>query len=634
MKKICIILFCFLSLFATAQTYSSEKINTKAKASYNKAIDLLTDDAYKEAIPLLQKAISLDSNFIDAYLSLAGVYGQLKNYQQAINYYNKAKNKDSIYCTPYLLPHSINLAGAGKFDEALQAVNNFLTISTLNDRSRKSGIYRKNCYEFAVAYQQKHPNNNYVFAPMNLGDSINTEYLEYYPTVTIDDSLLVFTRRKNGREDFMQSTFKNGVYSNAKLIEGDINIEPYKGAISVSADGEWLIFAGNYRNGFGDFDLYICYLTPEGWSEPENLGENVNSGYWDSAPSLSPDNRILYFSSNRPGGFGGADLYMSIRQTNGKWGPAINLGNKINTVGDEMAPYIHSDNQTLYFTSNGLPGYGETDVYIVRKDTSGNWGIPENLGYPINTIETEGSLAVSADGTTAYFASNRADSRGELDLYKFNLREDIRPHKTLYVRGKVFDAKTKKGLPCSVELIDNTNNKVLMNVQADELGKYFVPLPSGKDYTFLVNRKGYLFYSELYSLSNKSSDSTYTKDISLQPIELNANMAFKNIQFERNSFTLLPVSLIELNKLLQLMKENVALKIEISGHTDNTGNENNNITLSTNRAKAVVQFLIDNGIESKRLQYKGYGSSKPTADNATEEGRSQNRRTEFVIIGL
>ena len=634
MKKICIILFCFLSLFATAQTYSSEKINTKAKASYNKAIDLLTDDAYKEAIPLLQKAISLDSNFIDAYLSLAGVYGQLKNYQQAINYYNKAKNKDSIYCTPYLLPHSINLAGAGKFDEALQAVNNFLTISTLNDRSRKSGIYRKNCYEFAVAYQQKHPNNNYVFAPMNLGDSINTEYLEYYPTVTIDDSLLVFTRRKNGREDFMQSTFKNGVYSNAKLIEGDINIEPYKGAISVSADGEWLIFAGNYRNGFGDFDLYICYLTPEGWSEPENLGENVNSGYWDSAPSLSPDNRILYFSSNRPGGFGGADLYMSIRQTNGKWGPAINLGNKINTVGDEMAPYIHSDNQTLYFTSNGLPGYGETDVYIVRKDTSGNWGTPENLGYPINTIETEGSLAVSADGTTAYFASNRADSRGELDLYKFNLREDIRPHKTLYVRGKVFDAKTKKGLPCSVELIDNTNNKVLMNVQADELGKYFVPLPSGKDYTFLVNRKGYLFYSELYSLSNKSSDSTYTKDISLQPIELNANMAFKNIQFERNAFTLLPVSLIELNKLLQLMKENVALKIEISGHTDNTGNENNNITLSTNRAKAVVQFLIDNGIESKRLQYKGYGSSKPTADNATEEGRSQNRRTEFVIIGL
>jgi len=634
MKKICCILFYFIAVYTTAQTYNREHINAKALTQYDKAVEKLADGFIKEAIPDLQKIISIDSNFIDAYLSLAGAYGELKKYDAAIFFYNKAFSKDSIYGKPYLLPYSINLAGAGKFEDALEAVNIFLSVPGLSERSIKSAAYRKRCYAFAVDYQHKHPDNHYVFAPMNLGDSINTANLEYYPSVTIDDSLLVFTKKENGREDFMESSFKNGLYSKAKTIQGDINIEPFKGAISVSADGEWLIFAGNFRNGLGDYDLYISYATPDGWSEPENLGPNVNSGYWDSSPSLSPDNHILYFSSNRPGGYGGADLYMSIRQPNGKWGPAINMGSNFNTIGDEMAPYIHADNQTIYFTSNGLPGYGETDLYISRKDTAGVWSVPENLGYPINTIETEGSMVVAADGMTAYYASDRADSRGGLDLYKFILREDIRPHKTLYVKGKVFDNKTKKGLPCTVELIDNANNSILMHVQTDELGKYFVPLPSGKSYTFLVNRKGYLFYSELYSFAHRLSDSTYIKDIPLQPIELNSSLTFQNIQFETNSAKILPVSLIELNKLLQLLKENKTVQVQISGHTDNSGIENNNLILSTNRAKAVVQYLTDNGIAAARLQYKGYGSSKPIADNNTEEGRAKNRRTEFVITGL
>lgn len=634
MKKTLFILFSFITFLGSAQNYSIDQINPKAVSLYKNAMDKLSDGIIKEAIPFLQKTISIDTNFVDAYLSLAGVYGQIKKYDDAIRYYKIAFAKDKLYCKPYLLPYSINLAGAGKFAEALQAANIFLTIPNLSERSIKSGTYRKRCYEFAVDYQQKHPNNQYVFAPINLGDSINSTNLEYFPSVNIDDSLLIFTRRENGREDFMQSILKNGVYSKAKRIEGDINVEPYKGAITISADGEWLIFAGDFKNGFGNYDLYISYATPDGWSEPENLGPNINSDYWDTSPSLSPDNRVLYFTSNRPGGFGGSDLYKSVRQQNGKWGPAINMGATINTSGDESAPYIHSDNQTLYFTSNGLPGYGETDLFIVRKDSLGNWGIPENLGYPINTIETEGSITVSADGATAYYASDRSDTRGGLDLYKFLLREDIRPHKTLYIKGKVFDIKTKKGLPCAVELIDNNTNTILMNVQTDELGKYFVPLPSGKDYTLLVNRKGYLFYSELYSLADKKSDSTYIKDIALQPIELNAAMTFRNIQFETNSFKLLSVSLIELNKLLQLLKENSTVQIEVNGYTDNTGTDNNNIILSTNRAKAVVQYLTDNGIDAKRLKYKGFGASKPVADNTTETGRAKNRRTEFVVIGL
>jgi len=635
MKKYLFILFCCVFVTAQSQTYQPDHVNAKAIAMYEKAMQQLSDGMIKDAVPFLLRSVALDSNYLDAYLSLAGVFGELKNYSKSVEWYEKVKSKDSNYFKIYNLPYSINLAGLGRFEEALNAVNIFLSIPNISERSLKSASYRKRCFEFAVDYKSKHPVSDYAFAPVNMGDSINSEKSEYYPSVTFDDSLLVFTKRGEGfREDFMQSTLRNGVFSKATLINGDINNEPSKGAITVSSDGDWLIFAGNFHRGYGDFDLYISYATPQGWSEPENLGPNINSGYWDSSPCLSPDNRVLYFSSNRPGGIGGKDLYMSNRLANGKWGPAINMGPFINTIGDETAPYMHADNQSFYFTSDGLPGYGGTDLFICRRDANGDFSKPENLGYPINTIENEGSICISSNGLTAYYASDRADTRGGLDLYTFSLREDIRPHKTLFVKGKVFDAKTNKGLPCAVELIDNSNNKALMRIQTDELGKYYIPLPSGKDYTFTVNRKGYLFYSELYELSKNQSDSTYQKDIALQPVELNTITAFKNIQFQTNSYQLLPVSLIELDKLLQVLNDNPAVKIQINGHTDNTGKESDNLILSTNRAKSVVDYLVSKGIDLKRLSFKGYGSSKPLADNVSEEGRSKNRRTEFEITGL
>jgi outer membrane protein OmpA-like peptidoglycan-associated protein len=257
-----------------------------------------------------------------------------------------------------------------------------------------------------------------------------------------------------------------------------------------------------------------------------------------------------------------------------------------------------------------------------------------NLGYPINTIENEGSLFVASDGVTAYYASDRADSRGGLDIYKFELRKDIRPARTLYVQGFVFDAKTKKGLPSSVELIDNSTNTVRTKVQTDETGFYFITLPVGSDYTFTVNRQGYLFYSKLYPLSKEKPDSTYRNNIPLQPIELNATVRLKNIQFETNSSKLLPISLVELDKLVQLMQENLQIKIQVSGYTDNVGTPADNLKLSNNRAKAVADYLVSKGIDAKRLSWKGYGETKAVADNKTEEGRALNRRTEFTIVGM
>jgi outer membrane protein OmpA-like peptidoglycan-associated protein len=402
----------------------------------------------------------------------------------------------------------------------------------------------------------------------------------------------------------------------------------------ISQDGQWLVFTGCTRpDGYGSCDIYISYKTTNGWSEAINLGNKVNSEQWDSQPCLSPDKRALYFSSHRPGGLGGSDIYVSHLQANGRWSEPENLGPQINTSGNEFSPFIHADNQTLYFTSTGWPGYGKEDLFVARKAGDGKWGTPQNLGYPINTVNEEGSLFIAADGKTAFYASDRAQGKGMLDIYSFELRPDIRPARTLWVKGKVYDKKTSAGLPSSVELIDLASKQTISKVQTDESGNYLITLPVGKDYAFNVARRGYLFYSDNYSLANKAPDSTYRKDIPLQPIEVNASVVLRNIFFDFNKYDLEPQSQAELDKVVQLLQENPTVKIQLEGHTDNIGNAADNLKLSENRAKAVVNYLISKGVDSKRLAAKGFGATQPIADNTTDEGRAQNRRTELKIVG-
>src|SRR6185437_11644921 len=390
----------------------------------------------------------------------------------------------------------------------------------------------------------------------NLGDSINSEVSEYYPTITIDDNKLIYTRRvHNFNEDFYESDKVNGVWRKSISLPGNINTDQNEGAQNISQDGQWLIFTGcNFPDGHGSCDLYISYLTADGWSAPENLGDSINTEFWESAPSLSPDKRDLYFASRQPDGYGGSDIYVSHRLLNGSWSK------------------------------------------------------PENLGYPINTIENEGSLVITADGHTAYYASDRADSKGGLDLYSFEMREDIRPAQTLWVKGKVFDLKTRKGLPSSVLLTDLSTGRVVSDLQTDETGNYLITLPKGKDYAFNVNRRGYLFYSENFPLSKEQGDTAFHIDIPLQPIEANAAIVLKNIFFETNQYAIKPESGAELNEVVQLMKDNPTLQIQINGHTDNVGKSADNKTLSENRAKAVTNYLIAKGIAPARLSSRGYGT--------------------------
>ena len=634
--KYCFTLLCMTCLFAQAQ-FDPSKVNQKAAQLFSKAQEL-TQGGYlgrlQEAINALQEAVRIDPRFADAYLSLGGMYQEQKNYQAAIENYEKARDIDSVYFLDYYLPYSINLAGKGEFQKALSAVNTFLSIPTLNETSRKAGEYRRKCYAFAVDYEKQKKNIDYHFEPRNLGDSVNSPFSEYYPNISIDGRKLIFTRRvNNNNEDFFESDLVNGQWTKARGLVGNINTNMNEGALSASQDGQWLIFTGcNFPEGYGSCDLYISYATPEGWSTPENLGNRINTEFWETAPSLSPDKRDLYFSSNRPGGYGGADLYVAHLLPNGRWSEPENMGPQINTPGDESTPFIHTDNQSLYFTSSGHPGYGSDDLFVTRKDEKGNWTKPENLGYPINTIQSEGSLVIGSDGKTAYYASDRADSRGGLDLYTFELRSDVRPARTLWVRGRVYDGKTHKGLPCAVELTDLATRQLISRVQTDETGNYLITLPVGKDYAFLVQRRGYLFVSENFPLSQKQPDSTYNIDIALQPLASNALIVLHNIFFDVNKYDLKNASQVELDRIVQLLKENATLKIEIIGHTDNVGKSSDNLKLSASRAQSVVAYLAARGIDPGRLIAKGLGDTQPVASNNTEAGRSQNRRTELKVI--
>ncbi len=625
--------FCFLQ--SKSQWYDPEKVDHKANTIYLLGVNKAQNEDYVNAIKMINEALRIEPKFVDAYLSLAGINADMKNYSVSVTDFEKAFSLDSVYSNYYLLPYSISLAGCGRFTDALNAVSTFLLNPKLNERSIKSGEFRKKTYEFAIDYANSHTIKDYVFAPQNLGDSVNTKDLEYFPSLTIDGKKLIFTRRIKGNEDIYESNLVDGKWSKASPLPGKINSTTFnEGASNISQDGKWMIFTGcNFPDGLGSCDLYISYLNKDGWSEPQNLGRNVNSEFWESTPSLSPDKRDLYFSGNMPGGFGGKDIWVCHRQDNGNWGEPINLGAEVNTSGDESTPFIHADNQTLYFNSNGHPGYSEKpDIFVTRKLPDGKWSKPENLGYPINTIDDEGSLVVAADGKTAYFSSDRSDTKGGLDIYTFELRTDIRPLKTLWVKGKVYDKKTKNGLPSTVELTDVSTRQLISKLQTDEDGNYLVTLPVGKDYAFNVHRKGYLFYSENYNMNNISSDSTYTADIPLQPIESNAHIILKNVFFDTKKTELKPESITELDNVVRLMNENPNMKILISGYTDNVGKPADNIILSKGRAVSVVNYLLNKRVDNSRLSFKGLGENNPVADNKTEEGRALNRRTELSVV--
>jgi outer membrane protein OmpA-like peptidoglycan-associated protein len=467
-----------------------------------------------------------------------------------------------------------------------------------------------------------------------MGAEINTADDEYLPTATADEKTLIFTRKINSNEDFYKSIKADGNWQTARYLSNQINTSEYnEGAQSVSQDGKYLFFTGcNRPDGLGRCDIYIAQKRGEDWAKPFDLSPPINTAGWESQPSISADGRTLYFVSNRKGGYGGYDIWKS-RLTDKGWSEPENLGPNINTAFDEQSPFIHPDDSTFYFCSNGWPGLGNKDLFVSRLGKDGKWQKPENLGYPINSSGDENGLTLTANGSYAFFASNNLNGFGGFDIYTFELPPKLRPHMVTYVKGTVLDAATKQPLDAAVEIIDLERNDIVYgDYSAPDDGSFFTTLVSGRNYGLNISKNGYLFYSENFSLVGHENKNPFEITVLLQPIEIGNKVILKNIFFDTNKFDLKPESQAELEKLIDFLTLNKTLKIEVSGHTDNVGNDQLNQVLSENRAKAVYSYLVAKGIAANRLIYKGYGKTQPISPNNTDEERSMNRRTEFKII--
>jgi len=628
-------LFFVLSMIFSITVFSQGKPCPAGKKHYERAGKYLQIRDWRNALEELRRLQAKCPNFAEAYAIAGDIYADLGRYDSAFVNYERA-----IKANPNMEPTIYYLAGKtafhiGEYDKAIKYLERFLQEPNLPPVIKeKAQKYLSNAKVAKDLVQNPVP-----FDPKNLGPNVNSKYSEYLPALTADEKTLIFTRRlsRDGfmiNEDFYISTRReDGTWTPARPIGPPINT-PQKGAQTISPDGRTIYFTGcNRKDGYGSCDIYVTQRIGNRWTKPINLGPPINTQYWESQPSISPDGRVLFFVSNRPGGLGGRDIWYSIKQGDGTWSEPKNIGPPINTTEDDFSPFIHTDGRTLYFASEGHPGMGKADIFVSRLQEDGKWSTPKNLGYPINTQNEESSLIVSASGRWAYFASDRLGGYGGMDLYVFELYEEARPTPVTYVKGQVLDAETGRPIQATLELINLNTGKLVSQTVSDPMtGEFLLSLPSGEDYGLHATAKGYLFHSEHFSLHDSLAFKPYTLNIKLNPIKEGSSTILKNIFFKFDSYELTEESKHELDKLVRFLKENPTVKIEIAGHTDDVGSHEYNMTLSEKRAKSVYDYLVSQGISPDRLTYKGYGFTKPLVKDTTEEARALNRRTEIIIL--
>ena len=624
------LIFCFLiPLFLFAQ------VSNKAKKKYDKAVEYYEINELVRAHFFARQAIKIDESYYSPYLLLGQIEEDNGNILEATEYYLKGlSNNDIKNAWGYSKVGDLYFE-LGMYHEALANYQHFLTFQNQSQKNIwNANLGLANC-NFAIQATA----NPVPFNPKNMGEQINSPYEEYLPSISADGNLFVITRRApfiNNivSEDFYVSYKKDNSWVPAFNMGTAINTPGNEGAQCLSADGKILFFTACQRgDGFGSCDIYVSFKRENGWTKARNLGQNINSKNWESQPSISPDGRELYFVSNRAGGIGGMDIWKSILSPEGYFGKPINLGTQINTQFDEMSPFIHTDNQTLYFASKGHVGMGDFDLFVARRThPKVNWSKPTNLGYPINTHEIENSLIVASDGLTAYYASDHSGF-GMEDIFWFSLPPEVSANKVAYLNTKVVDAITRNPLDAKIQLINLLTGDVLMEsyTTINGKGQKFTSLPANTNYGLNVSRDGYLFHSENFYLSEESAQNSLELEVKLKKIEVGNSVVLQNIFFDVSDFSLKDESYVELEKLVDFLNSNPIIEIEIEGHTDNQGSKEFNKKLSENRSKSVYDFLIGKGISTDRLSYKGFGDTIPISSNDSEKGRSKNRRTAFRI---
>jgi len=625
-----------LLVFLLSGFCSVAQNSSKVQQQFEKALQFYKIQEYEDAISEIDKLLKKSPGFVDATLLLADIYHDTRSTENEI----KSLENALQYSQNPLIYYRLGKANysVGNYEKALFNFENYALSNGISD-VRKTEVRQllKSC-RFAID-AVKSPVD---FNPERLSEKINTVDDEYWPSISLDGSKIVFTRLLKPtaglpQEDFFIAGFDTAGWGKAVAI-AEINTRENEGAQTLSADGRLLFFtACNRSDGKGSCDIYFSFFNGKIWSSPKNAGTSLNTASWEAQPSVSADNRYLYFSSNRAGGKGEKDIWRAellglTDSGNLKWGDPENAGDVINTGGNEISPFIHPNNHDFYFASDFHAGMGGMDLFHARLHTDGTFSVPANLGFPVNTFKDEQGFVISSDGSSAYFASAREQGFG-LDIFTFLLPAELRPAPVSYIKVKVVDAETNQPIPAQVELINLTDNNFKSRPEnADNNGELMMCLPLQSNYALNVSEPGYLFYSQSFQMADSNTViNPYYLEIKLSPVKPGAEMNLYNLYFETDSFRILPASEPELAKLTSFLENNPEIEIEIQGHTDNTGRPDSNLVLSELRAKSVAEYLVENGIAKDRLQFKGFGESRPVATNETVEGRMFNRRTTIKI---
>ena len=633
-------LFVFFIVFTSirAQTFvTSKEVDKSTKSIFDEGRKLAMKQSFGAAKDRYRAALDREPTFQDAMMELAGIYYTQKNMDSSIYYLNLIKSVNPNPSARVYFTLATIYYNQENFAKAIPELESYLKSDIKNPKSVEDAHVKLANSKFALE-AMKHPRN---FNPQPISGNINTGAPEYLPSISADGELLIFSRMVDRQEDLYFSEYQNQEWSLALPLDA-INTENYNEAgHCISADGKTIVFTGcNRPDGMGSCDLYISYFQQGEWSVPVNLGSPVNTPGWESQPSLSADGRTLYFASDRPGGYGFKDIWYSEKNDAGKWSVPINIKSPINTLKNDGSPFIHPDNRTLYFMSDGLPGMGGTDLYVSRRQEDDSWGDPVNLGYPINTTGNDGAMVVNTFGNKAYYTTVKphsmisSDGMQDTDIYWFDLDRDIRPLSVSYFKAFVLDSISKKPLKGDVQVTDIHTGKLYYKGLTADDGSTLVCLPTSNLYGIQINTPGYLFVSEAINLPDSGDvDKPYISTYLMNKISQSKGrpIVLKNIYFESGSASLSAISDVELNILSQLMKSNPSVIVQINGHTDDVGTEQSNILLSQQRADAVVKRLIQLGVPAKSLLAKGYGESRPVSANNSEAGRQSNRRIEFEV---
>ncbi len=616
---------------------------SKAAALCEKAKQCMQANDFAKAMTYLNQAQQKDPNYSDIYIMKGDIYNFNLRSDSAMRCYQRAI--ELIGEPDPMLYYIAGNEGAkcGAYEYALNTLQLFLQkglqYSDVHPDAQKTIA---NC-KFAIE-EMKNPKR---FELQNLGSNINSDWDEYLAAITADDGEIVFTVKRprdqqtvcafclNEEDLYASRKDAGGEWLSREALGSPVKSGYNEGAQCLSPDGKYLLYTMCDADfGMGSCDLYWAKRIGDRWSRPRNFGAPVNTNAWESQPTMAADGMTVYFASSRSGGFGGMDIWKTTMTAEGEFSIPENLGPAINTPGDDAAPFIHSDGRTLYFASNGRVGMGGYDLYYATLQPDGSWSEPRNMGYPINSPADEINIFINASGTMAYISSDKDGGYGGLDLYSFVLDDALRPNPVTYIKGYVRDAFTGDPLAARLEMVDLNTKQLLASTTSDaQTGSYLACVHTGSNVLLNVSHPDYPFYSENFQVEKSYDElSPYMKDILLQPTDVGTVVTLKNVFFDFDRTELKPESFVELDKLVEYLRKNAGLRIEIGGHTDDQGTDEYNDRLSENRAKSVYDYLVGKGIPADRLQYKGYGKRMPVAGNDTEEGRAANRRTEFKII--